>query len=288
MNRYSVLSLIVAFALPYSAFGAEYKSIDELAKAYSVDKCKTCHSKVHDEWSKSFHSQSVVHSLGGMRNFIIVGLGQEWKKPVNKENLMRCMDCHAPQLKDASESLVKQVADFITAAVDEKDEKKKEAAKKELSKLNVNCIVCHNMKMSIEKNLRGAPKPGVFYGPTGKASPAHPTERSQVIETALFCGQCHGIYTPPDGDFIGCNTLYGSYQDAFRGNGGTETCQECHMKKANRGHKFPGAYEIEIVQEGIGLDVQAVGVKMTPGKWIPTAVVNVGLINNAGHRIPDG
>jgi mono/diheme cytochrome c family protein len=280
-----VASLIVA--LPF-AVQAEYKTIDDLAKAYSVDKCKTCHAKVHDEWKSSYHSQSIVHSVGGMRNFIIVGLGQEWKKPVSKENLMRCMDCHAPMLWEASESLAKQVADMIVAAVDEKDEGKKAAAKKELAKLNVNCIICHNSKISIAKNLVGAPKPGVYYGSTGKASPAHGTEKTPVISTALFCGQCHGIYTPPDGDFIGCNTLYGSYQDGFRGNGGTETCQDCHMKAGNKGHRFPGAYNLEMVKEGIAVDVQAAGVKLTPGKWVPTAVVNVGLINNAGHRIPDG
>ncbi len=287
MKAVQLLVAALIVALPF-AVRAEYKTIDDLAKAYSVDKCKTCHAKVHDEWKSSYHSQSIVHSLGGIRNFIVVGLGQEWKKPVNRDNLMRCMDCHAPMLREASESLAKQVADLIVAAVDEKDEGKKAAAKKELSKLNVNCIICHNSKISIAKNLVGAPKPGVYYGPTGKASPAHGTEKTPVISTALFCGQCHGIYTPPDGDAVVCNTLYGSYEDAFRGNGGTETCQDCHMKAGNKGHKFPGAYDVEMVKEGIAVDVQAAGVKLTPGKWAPTAVVNVGLINNAGHRIPDG
>jgi hypothetical protein len=278
---------LLVISLPLAAH-AEYKTLNDLAKDYSVDKCKSCHAKVHDEWRSSYHSQSIVHSLGGIKNFIVVGLGQEWKKPVSKDHLMRCMDCHAPMLKDASESLIKEVAKLIVTAVDEKDEAKKAAAKKELEKLNVNCIVCHNMKVVVEKNLLGAPAPGVYYGPTGKPSPAHKTEKSLTITRALFCGQCHGIYTPPDGDFIGCNTLYGSYQDAYRGNGGTETCQDCHMKAANRGHKFPGAYEVDIVREGIGLDVQAMGFKITPGKWIPAAVVNVSLVNKAGHRIPDG
>jgi Cytochrome c554 and c-prime len=287
MKAIQLLVAALIVALPF-AVQAEYQTIDDLAKAYSVDKCKTCHAKVHDDWKTSYHSQSIVHSLGGMRNFIVVGLGQEWKKPVNRDNLMRCMDCHAPMLREASESLARQVADMIVAAVDEKDEGKKAAAKKELAKLNVNCIICHNSKIPIAKNLVGAPKPGVYYGSTGKASPAHGTEKTPVISTALFCGQCHGIYTPPDGDFIGCNTLYGSYQDGFRGNGGTETCQDCHMKAGNKGHRFPGAYNLEMVKEGIAVDVQAAGVKLTPGKWVPTAVVNVGLINNAGHRIPDG
>ena len=93
---------------------------------------------------------------------------------------------------------------------------------------------------------------------------------------------------PPDGDVVICNTLYESYQNAYKANGGTETCQDCHMKKNNRGHTFPGAYQLDIVQEGIGLDAQIVGTKLHPGKWVPAAIANIGLINRAGHRIPDG
>lgn len=287
MQQLALLLGMLLLAWP-SAAPAEYGTIDALAKAYSVEQCKSCHAKVHGEWQASYHSQSIVHSLGGMRNFIVVGLGQEWKKPATRENLMRCMECHAPLLRDASEPLMKEIADLIVAAVDDKDDAKKTAAKKELAKLNVNCIVCHNMKIGAEKSLRGAPVPGVYYGPTGKASPAHKTERSTEITSAIFCGQCHGILNAPDGEWLVCNTLYGSYQDGYRGNGGTETCQDCHMKAQNRGHRFPGAYDADILKDGIGLDVQAVGVKLSPGKWVPTAIVNIGITNQAGHRIPDG
>lgn len=282
-----VLLTVLLLSLPALAMG-EYRTIDEVVKAYSDESCKPCHAKVVEEWKASFHSQSILHSVGGIRNYIAVGLGKEWNKPLNRENLMRCMDCHAPQLKDASDSLIAEVGRLIVAAVDEKDEAKKASARKELGKLNVTCTVCHNMKAQIEKNLKGDPRPGVYYGPSGKPSPAHATEKSPALNTALFCGQCHGMHRAPDGDVIVCNTLYGSYQDAYRGSGGVETCQDCHMRKANRGHTFPGAYQAEIVREGIGLDVQAVGVKLHPGKWIPTAIVNVGLTNRAGHRIPDG
>lgn len=287
MHWVSTVFALLVIALPITG-RAEYRSIDALAKAYSGESCKGCHAKVHGEWASSYHAQSIVHSLGGIKNFITVGLAQEWKQPVSKAHLMRCMSCHAPMLKDASEGLAREVAGLIVTAADDKDEGKKAAAKAELAKLNVNCVVCHNTMVSVEKNLSGAPKEGVYYSPAGKASPAHKTEKSPAMATALFCGQCHGIHTPPDGDTIVCNTLYGSYQDAYRANGGSETCQDCHMKARDRGHKFPGAYETEIVKDGIGLDVQTAAIKLHPGKWIPTAVVNIGLINKAGHRIPDG
>lgn len=283
MKCLKFLLVVSIIALPLIAF-AEYKTIDDLAKAYSDETCKQCHAKIYDEWKSSYHSQSVVHSLGGIRNFIVVGLGKEWNKPVSREHMMRCMDCHSPQLKDASESLIKEVADLIVKAVDKKDE----AAKKELAKLNVNCVICHNTKVSIEKNLHGAPAKDTYYGPSGKASPAHKTQKSNVMTSPLFCGQCHGIYTPPDGDTVGCNTLYGSYQDAYRANGGVETCQDCHMRKNNRGHTFPGAYQLDIAREGLAFDAQITGIRLHPGKWIPTAIVSVGLTNKAGHRIPDG
>jgi hypothetical protein len=45
---------------------------------------------------------------------------------------------------------------------------------------------------------------------------------------------------------------------------------------------------MDIVKDGIGIDVQAVGFRLTPGTWTPAVVVNVGLTNRAGHRIPDG
>lgn len=289
MKWFSIVVVSALIAMPAAGAGAkEYKTVDALAKAYGSDACKGCHGKVHDEWSSSFHAQSIVHSLGGMRNYIVVGLGQEWKQPVSRAHLMRCMACHAPMLKDSTEDLAKEVAGLIVAAVDEKDDAKKAAAKAELAKLSVNCVVCHNTVVAVDKNLTGEPKAGVYYSPSGKASPAHGTESRPSMNTALFCGQCHGVHGPPDGDVVVCNTLYGSYQDGYRAKGGSETCQDCHMKAKGRGHRFPGAYEAAIVKDGIGLDFQASAIKLHPGKWVPSAVVNVGLINNAGHRIPDG
>lgn len=286
MKRSLILILFLA-ALPLAA-DAEYSSLDDLVKAYGDASCMSCHEKAHKEWKSSFHGQSVVHSLGGLRNYLVLGVKEAWKQEPNREQLMRCMDCHAPQLGEASETLAAEVASLIIAAVDDKDEAKRAAAVKKLAGLNVSCIVCHNTKVSIEKNLKGGPQPGVYYGPTGKPASAHATARSETITSAVYCGQCHGIHTPPDGDFIQCNTLYGSYQDAYRGNGGMETCQDCHMRAKGRGHSFPGAYDTDIVKDGIGIDVQAVGFRLTPGTWTPAVVVNVGLTNRAGHRIPDG
>lgn len=276
-------ALIALLLLIPAAALAEFNTLDELEKAYGDKACVTCHEKVHGEWQKSLHSQSVVHVLVSLKNFITFGITRDWKKPVDKENLMRCMHCHAPQLEYASEPLMKEIGSLIIAASDGKEE-----AKKELARLNVNCIVCHNTTAIVEPNLRGSPKPGVYYGPTGTPSPAHGTEKSAAITTSAFCSRCHWTYTPPDGDTLYCNTLYGSYQDAYRAAGGSATCQDCHMKAKDRGHTFPGVYVPEMMREGIGIDLQATGAVLQPGKDMKTAFIMVGLINNAGHRIPDG
>jgi len=276
--------MLAAFLLlvPVAVSG-EINTIDELEKAYGDKACMSCHEKTHGEWRKSLHSQSVVHSLGGLRNFIVFGLKRDWKKPVNRENLMRCMHCHAPLLDQASDSLATEIGELVLAAFDGS-----EGAKKQLARLNVNCIVCHNTVAEVEINLRGVTKPGVYYGPSGRATSAHGTEKSKAITSSSFCSRCHWLYTPPDGDTLYCNTLYGSYQDAYKAAGGTAVCQDCHMRAKERGHAFPGAYVPEMVKEGIGIDLQATGVRVQPGKGVPAAIITIGLLNNAGHRIPDG
>ena len=270
-----------------SGAGGPAETLDELAARYADDACKGCHAKIFEEWKDSYHSQSVTHSLPGMRNFVVFGLKEGWKRPFNKEDFMRCFSCHAPQLRDASEGLIRKIGDLIVSAIDGNDAEKS-AAKARLAKLNVNCVICHSTLAEVEKNLRGMPQKGVYYGPTGASSAAHGTMKSGAITSPVFCGQCHWVLAPPDGDLVVCNTLYGSYQDAYRANGGSQTCQDCHMRSKGRGHRFPGAYDAEMVREGIGLDVQVSSFKGPAGVWDPTAVVTVGLTNNAGHRIPDG
>jgi hypothetical protein len=284
MKSYIITGFIIALVIviaPAFARG-EFNSIEELEKAYSDNTCRECHEKIHEDWKKSLHSQSVVHSLGGLKNFISFGLKRDWKKPVNRENLMRCFHCHAPLFENASDSLAGHIGELVISA-SEGNEK----AKNELAKLNVNCIVCHNTVAAVEINLKGASKPGVYYGPSGKPSSAHGTEKSTAIVSSALCSRCHWLYTPPDGDTLYCNTLYGSYQDAYKAASGTKACQDCHMRDKGRGHTFPGSYVPEMVQEGIGIEVYASGIKLQP-KGLPTAFINISLMNKAGHRIPDG
>ena len=276
----------------------EADTIDQLVKMYDDSRCKECHEEIYNQWKQSWHANSINSSLGGMRNFITVGLAKEWKTPLTKAQVLKCLDCHAPVVNFASEKLGRKIGEMIVTAFDKKDAKEGKKAMEELAKINVGCNACHNIKAtSVAIGLRGEPKYGVVYGPNGHDSDGHKTIESAELKRSIFCMQCHGIYNAPDGEQIQCNTLSGSYQDAYINMGGSQTCQECHMHKKNRGHLFPGGHDLDIVKEGLGFDVQIAKYRHLPGKvpnvkdekaWVPSAVVTAFIENKAGHRIPDG
>ena len=280
--------------------GAELKeanTIDELVAMFDESKCMECHEEAHAQWSDSWHAKAVVSSLGGIHNFIAIGLAKEWETPLTKAQVLKCLDCHAPTVNYASEKLAVEIGNMIVTAHKKKGTKEGDAAKKELAKLNVGCLSCHNIKAgSVARGLNGDPKYGMIYGPEGLAGDDfHESTEMIDITRSSFCMQCHGIYKAPDGETIQCNTLSGSYQNGYVAKGGSKTCQECHMKK---GHLFPGGHDLETVKEGLGLEVDIVAYGHLPGtlkkkvkeekKWIPSAVVNVFVENKTGHRVPDG
>lgn len=115
-----------------------------------------------------------------------------------------------------------------------------------------------------------------------------------MLKNALFCGQCHGL--GPNLEFktpVQCATLYGSYLHAYIPAGGTQTCQDCHMP--NKDHtclpNFNNRPETSArLKAALPLEVQTLGYVFQPKDdlFIPTVVVKTKIINQAGHRIPDG
>ncbi|MBU0944756.1 MAG: hypothetical protein KJ804_08480 [Proteobacteria bacterium] len=232
-----------------------------------------------------------------MHNFITIGLKKEWNTPLTKAQIMKCLDCHAPTVAYATEELAFEIGKMIVTAYKMDGTKEGNDAKKELARLNVGCLACHNIKATaVARGLHGDPGPGMIYGPNGEdGDNAHPSEELVDLSRASFCMQCHGKYKAADGEIIQCNTLSGSFQNTYVAQGGSQSCQDCHMKK---GHLFPGGHDLDTVKEGLGLQVEIVPYGHLPGtlekkvkdpqKWIPSAVVNVFIENKTGHRIPDG
>ncbi|MBI5049942.1 MAG: hypothetical protein HZC11_03480 [Nitrospirae bacterium] len=291
--------LVVFTALaPQPAFSAPATTIDELVEMYKIDKCVECHkdlNDIHSEWKDSWHGKSIIDPrvLKTWRTFILSGLDKSKGKRRDLKDI--CLPCHAPQTKDASDELVVKIADLVVTAVDDKDAAKRDTAKNELSKLNINCIICHNLKSVPD----GKPEAGAVYGPKGpeKIDPTpHEEEKiksikSDYLKTSEFCAQCHHG-CPPDMPSSICPTLFTSYKEKFLAHGGKETCQECHMKGEDyKSHKFPGIYEVDHVKEGIDLKLN---VKTTEyvyhleNKVVPAVVVKVDVTNTAGHGIPHG
>ncbi len=279
---------IAAFLLfltlaPDPGLAATFNSLDALIKHFDSTQCQACHSQVHADWSKSFHARSIVQSLGSLRVFVD-SLEKERKAPTDKTQMLKCLDCHAPMVNDASEGVIQEIVALIKTAVDEKDDAKKKAARDKLAFLNVNCTGCHTVKAT--GNPMTPPDPTVIYGPKGGSAP-HPVQASSVMQSSVMCSQCHALWYAKDGEYLYCTTIFESHQNTYRGMGGTQSCQDCHMKA--RGHTFPGAHDQALVKEGLALAMEAVSYRQAVGpKLVPQAVVTVDIGNQAGHRIPDG
>lgn len=300
LNLVFLLSTFFLLVTPLTPDAAQKaRTIDELAKMYDVSSCKTCHEKIYNEWEKSYHAKSLVGSprtMATLASAIKDGLLNEYKKlglksvkDIKVEHLMICAKCHLPQLKDATDEVAQEIAQ---AAID--GAAGDEAARKKLEKLGINCLICHNQKAIIHKWTDGEVEPTTLYG---KKEGPHADakfktlKKGPIIQEAILCGQCHGLgpnFELPEPSQ--CATLYGSYLHAYIPSGGSETCQDCHMKKDGQGHMMPAYRDPKIARSAVHVEIDAKGYKFLPkaGDSIPMAVVNIKLTSKAGHRIPDG
>lgn len=290
--RSAVLSvLLLSVIIPGMTFANKASTIDELAQMYDITKCIDCHEDKYEDWKSSTMGNSVVDPrvLRGMRTFIRLALDKE--KELGRGDLTICLNCHVPQIKDATPELVLHIGDLVLTAVEDKDEAKREEAKKELSKLNLNCLGCHNLKAL---GFGAKPEETVIYGPEDVESNTHEsigfrTRRSDLISTSEFCAQCH--HCPPDVPWEQCPTLYTTYIDHFVSKGRKESCQDCHMNGKERVHKFYGPNNIDFLRSALSLSVnvrQTRYIDIYENKKMPAVVIKTVLKNNAGHVIPHG
>jgi hypothetical protein len=292
-KSYSDASLVDAGSAQQKA-----NSIEELAKMYDVSSCKKCHSKQFEEWEKSSHSISIgsPRTRVAMADFVRDGLMREWTKSgVNKieditvEHMMSCLKCHLPQIENATDKVAQEIAKAaLDAAAGDA------AAMARLKTVNINCLVCHNMKAIIHHWVDGEPESNVIYG---TKEGAHPDARftamkkSPIMQESILCGQCHGM--GPSFELKNptqCVTLYGSYLHAYIPAGGTQTCQDCHMEQDGFGHFMPAYRAPALAKRAVDVEVDTHAYYFLPraGYSVPTAYVTVKMTNRAGHRIPDG
>lgn len=299
MRQLGLILILLVVALPLTAFAAKKekaKSIDELAKMYDVSSCKACHAKIFEEWEKSYHATSLVgfNTMDTLASTVRDGIMREWTKSgvkkvkdIKVEHMLSCLKCHLPQIKDATDAVAQEIAQ---AAID--GAAGDEAARDKLKKVGINCLSCHNSMALIHKWTDGEPEANVIYGSKGGAHPDAKyaaMKESPIMKESILCGQCHGY--GPNFDLpepTQCATLYGSYLHAYVPSGGSKTCQECHM--GDKGHFMPGYRDADMAKKAVTVSVDAMGYYFLPrgGDSIPIAKLTVKMINNAGHRIPDG
>ncbi len=300
------LFLAVASLTLGNAHGAEMKkarSIDELAAMYDSSKCKECHEQIYNDWEKSIHSRSIFgtgRTAATIKTTVTVGL-MGWKfsgvkKPedVQVKHLMICAKCHLPQLAEATDEVAKEIVKnvFVYTDPNASDDARNKAVAT-LSKVNINCLICHQRNAITHKWVDGFPEKDTVYGfkDGAHADPAHPKMRTSLImDESILCGQCHGqgpnfeLENPSQ-----CATLYASYNMVYRAEGGQEKCQDCHMKKSKLGHNMQSYRDPGMGKAAVDFKVEAMGYQWRDGsRMVPQAIVKVEMINRAGHGIPDG
>lgn len=291
-----VIFLFIAIAQPVCGEGLpKAKTIDELAARYDVSACLECHEDQHQEWLKSAHSRSLVGSGRGRtratfktavtRGFMVWPYsGVKKPEDVKIKHLMVCARCHLPQLAEATDGVAQEIIRAVWARDNET-----------LNKLSINCLVCHQRNAVIHKWQFGSPKRDEVYGTMDgeHEDEDHPKlKKNPILNESIFCGQCHGL-----GPGFGleqptqCATGYGSYLWAYIPEGGSHTCQDCHIKNTGKGHAMPSYRDPDMQEAAVEMRVDVHSYYWRKNKKegvVPLTAVQVELTNRTGHGIPDG
>jgi len=257
-------------------------TLNELIALFDSSSCKECHEKIYEQWEKSHHARPLMGLDDEIFMTKYLKNGVLAVKPGVKgtKRNFPCFKCHLPQFKYATEEVAAEIADAIL-----RDDKAS------VRQLTISCLVCHNEKAVVH----GRPAKNVVYGNRDlPEDTGHVVKKSPLLKNSLMCGQCHGL--GPNLEFetpIQCATLYGSYLHAYIPSGGTQTCQECHMKDGN--HYMPPNFNnreelSERLRQSLPMEVQTLTYIFEPkeGDSRPMVVVKTKITSKAGHRIPDG
>lgn len=280
------LALLFVIAPVITLASQKAKTLDEFVKMFDSSRCKGCHAQIYEDWEKSMHAQSLFNTrgtVGGYKRMIEGYLMEAWGKSgvktvkdIKVEHFAQCFKCHLPHFnKDTvTDDIARELAEALV---------KQDAAT--VKKVGITCIVCHNTKAIIYGWQDGKPEKNVIYGSKDGSHPDAIYKTMKKVVTmgeAVACGQCHG--TGPNFEFphaSQCATAYGSYLHAYIPAGGSKTCQDCHMKDSNKGHRMPAYRDPDMAKMAVDMNVDIT-------KAGDRAVVTVKITNKAGHRIPDG
>jgi cytochrome c553 len=122
----TALAFLALAALPAGVQGKEVETLAELIEQYDASSCRECHQEIYDQWEQSLHAKPLLGPIGRtLATFqgFVKSRDTELKKshevaPGMKAFLKPCVECHLPQMMDASEAVAQELA----AAIVEGDE----------------------------------------------------------------------------------------------------------------------------------------------------------------------
>ena len=288
INSRWAFSLSIIFFLFFDGVTARCEStekvstLNELITLFDSSSCKECHEKIYEQWEKSHHARPLMGLDDEIFMTKYLKNGVLAVKPGEKgtKKNFPCFKCHLPQFKYATDKVAAEIADAILRN-----------DKASVRQLTISCLVCHNEKAVVH----GRPEKNVVYGNRDlPEDTGHVVKKSSLLKNSLMCGQCHGL--GPNLEFetpVQCATLYGSYLHAYIPSGGTQTCQDCHMKDGN--HYMPPNFNnrgefSERLRQSLPMEVQTLTYIFEPkeGDSRPMVVLKTKITSKAGHRIPDG
>jgi hypothetical protein len=226
------LFLITLLAIFCPSFSHAADRIDDLVLLKDVVQCKKCHEDHGKQWPNSAHATSVSEpkTLRAFQRYID-HIKNNPGLNVSAELKKNCFICHAPRVEDASEILMGKITGLIFTAVDQKGKPKGKAAAEELSKINIDCGVCHLIYGMPE----GEAEPNMLYGPGWDPhEEAHLRDHgfdsigSPYLMSSMMCKRCHAKW-PSNTPSIIKEMHVDSYEHFVESDRANKTCQACHM-----------------------------------------------------------
>ena len=120
MIRIALAALVIA-TLPIVSTAKEAQTLNELVQQYDASSCKECHPEIYAQWEQSLHAKPMLGPIGRtLATFqgYVNSRDTELKKsrevaPGTREFLKPCIECHLPQMMDASEGVANEIAKAI-------------------------------------------------------------------------------------------------------------------------------------------------------------------------------
>lgn len=223
VNAADVSAGDVATRLGFSAGAAPLKVRAANGGSLSARGCGSCHAAVYADWATTRHAAAWSNAV------FLDGLA--------REPLPRCVHCHAPLVPQKLEAgpiginapkmpRVATTTDPSTSLLHE----------------GITCVVCHVRDGAVLVADDVAPTDG---------TPMHPVRVERALKDPALCASCHQFgFT--DSDVLMQDT-YGEWR-RYADDGGTETCQSCHMPGGR--HLFRGAWDVELLKRSLRVDVE--------------------------------